>query len=173
MNWEHNGCIWWGLSSVGSVPGIFKSSVTHSTTSNWSSWKIMMHQVRLWVNWWIFHQVRVFRQSKDHSALDQAVGQMEDLPVSGQAVGQLKEGSVLGQLVGELRIIFLCQLRLWSSQRIVLSGFKVSLWWLAGSINSTNRETLTSYIRHLSRELGPNLCWLPWIIKNLISNLPF
>ena len=76
------------------------------------------------------------RQSgKKLCALDQAVGQLEDLHVPGQAVGQLndvlfpvklwkswytlsvpsrvvgqpKDGSVLGQLVGELRVIFLCQ----------------------------------------------------------------
>ena len=157
MNWKHDGWIWWGSSYVGSVPRILKSQVTHLTTSNWSRWKIMMHQVRLWVNWCIFlHQVRVCAaavgsREKKHSALDQAVGQLEDLHVPGQAVGQLndilfpvklwkswytlsvpgqvvgqlKDGSVLGQLVGELRVIFLCQFRLQSSRRIVLSQVRL------------------------------------------------
>ena len=100
----------------------------------------MMHQARLWINWCIFlHEVRVCGSRKKHSALDQAVpgqsvGQLNDvlfhvklweswytLSVPGQVVGQLKGGSVLGQLVGELRMIFLCQFRLRSSRRIVLS----------------------------------------------------
>ena len=112
----------------------------------------MMHQARLWVNWCIFlHQVRVCGSRKKHSALDQAVGKLEDLHVPGQAVGQLndvlfpvklweswhtlsvpgqvvgqvRDGSVLGQLVGELGMIFLCQFRLRSSRRIVLSQVRL------------------------------------------------
>ena len=61
-----------------------------------------------------------------YHTMGQAVIQMENLPASVQPGGRLEDGSVSGQVVGKLGIIFLCQVRLLASWRIIL--LQVRLW---------------------------------------------
>ena len=124
MNWKHDSWIWWGSSCVGSVPRILKSPVTHLTTSNWSRWKIMMHQVRLWVNWCIFlHQVRVCgSRGKKTLCFRSGGGTAGGSSCSRSGCGSAEWCSVPCKAVsGRVGILFLCQVRLWASLRMVLS----------------------------------------------------